>query len=102
MNSVKLQPKIWIACLAAYNEVGMIYPIVQEDDTHLFNAWTNQEWQTVVTAPLYQQVVDWFRERHNITVYWNTDKQVLSKRIEEAIKLISSTTKAGEEGYNQS
>jgi hypothetical protein len=73
---------------------------------------TNQYFKEGVTAPLYQQIVDWFEETHKIVIsrdrhinngfrYWvYTDKgidvecykmnktEALNKAIEEAFKLI--------------
>ncbi len=69
-----------------------------------------QEYESSCSAPLYQQVIDWFREKHNILIHWEKDEinnkrfvfyphngsfepvfdfyNGLDKSIEEALKLI--------------
>lgn len=41
-----------------------------------------------LATPLYQQVVDWFMNKHNITIFWCNNKEVLNGQIKEALKLI--------------
>ena len=47
-------------CLATYHkDLHTIIPI--------FAKFTNQK--HILKAPLWQQVIDWFREKHNILIY---------------------------------
>jgi hypothetical protein len=107
-------------CVAFYNEmhdqikVGTI--LFPADSGH----WDNWNKEThLVSAPLYQQIVDWLREKHNITVepysmvksfktisretvyrvqrfgkagYRDSNYKTLDKAITEAFKLIDLTT----------
>lgn len=106
-----------------FNEPCLAYTVtdnIRGDQTEMFKdgAILRNSETPVTTAPLYQQVVDWFREEHNIipiskicsnnkylndvvknnmeeetifstkSAYHKTYYEALTKAIEEAIKLI--------------
>lgn len=99
-------------CLAIYNNSSI--PFIA-GNTPVFNDKTEDE--SIITAPVYEQVVDWFLEKHNILIesrplntftWWDglvyiynediqrdfrdsglkTRKEALIIAIEEALKLI--------------
>lgn len=47
-------------CLGLYHKDGMF--VVEKTESH------NQYYGQICSAPLYQQIVDWFREKHNISI----------------------------------
>ncbi len=42
----------------------------------------------IALAPLYQQIVDWFYNKHNIRIIYYTDKSKLNNAIKDAFRLI--------------
>lgn len=58
--AVKLKEKGYKEyCLAHYTLVGRLLIVRQTGSTY----------QGVILAPLYQQIIDWFSEEHNIELY---------------------------------
>lgn len=87
-------------CLKSINETGF------ENDYSVLGAENWNKLQFVVSIPMYQQVVDWFYDNHEILIVqipsysmkvWEVSKKgnkdvisglSINKAIEEAIKLI--------------
>ena len=53
-------------CLAYYQQKlgAEVLRFIWEEDTNPFNNLLSD----TITAPLYQQVIDWFRETHNLVI----------------------------------
>ena len=52
-------------CLKSISETGF------ENDYSILGAKNWNEMKGIVSIPIYQQVVDWFREKHSITIEIN-------------------------------
>ena len=92
-------------CLAYYQDEGNLVCCDTNQVKGEFIPYKEQRDDDSATAPLYQQIVDWFREKHNILIserlkWWtiyeiidNGEHRLMStetkdKAIEEAFKLI--------------
>jgi len=51
-------------CLAFWNNGQLIISDNLPDDFQ-------SNWKTCFAAPIYQQIIDWFREEHGISIYSN-------------------------------
>lgn len=104
-------------CLARYDIDKTISQTNIESNSNGFNEQvTNDNLLVMVASPLYQQIIDWFREKHNVIIYvdarndlkfkgvrkyyirdiwrenytnsFNNHYEALNKAIEDALKII--------------
>jgi len=77
--AVKLRKKEFSEpCFGYYNAemrisspgvLGLQSGLKNYNDTLFVRAWRNGPPEDIISAPLYQQVIDWFRETHDIDIW---------------------------------
>ena len=49
--------------------LGLQSGLKNYNDTVFVHSWRNDSSEDIISAPLYQQVIDWFRETHDIDIW---------------------------------